>query len=203
VDVSRSQFFGDPNRSNANINVLSFNSLIEHKFDSGVTLQNRTNYATYDKFYQNVFANGGLNISTEQVSLGAYNNASTRENVFNQTNLLYSLNTGPISHTLMAGIEIGRQDTHNRRETGLFNNNLANTNLFVSLSNPITNVPITFRNRDAGGDVDALNRSIVNVTSLYIQDQIEIMPKLQAIVGVRYDLFEVNIHRNTFNATRS
>jgi|CXWL01.1.fsa_nt_gi catecholate siderophore receptor len=195
VDVRRSQFFGDPNRSNANINVLSFNSLIEHKFDSGITLQNRTNYATYDKFYQNVFANGGFNVSTEQVSLGAYNNASTRENVFNQTNLLYSLNTGPISHTLMAGIEIGRQDTHNRRETGLFNNNLANTNLFVPLSNTITNVPITFRNRDAGGDVDALNRSIVNVTSLYIQDQIEILPQLQAIVGVRYDLFEVNFQQ--------
>lgn len=195
VDVSRAQFFGDPKRSNANIDVLSFNSLIEHKFDSGVTLQNRTNYATYDKFYQNVFANGGFNISTEQVSLGAYNNASTRENVFNQTNLLYSLNTGPISHTLMAGIEIGRQETHNRRETGLFNNNLANTNLFVPLSNPITNVPITFRNRDAGGDVDALNRSIVNVTSLYIQDQIEIIPQLQAIVGVRYDLFEVNFQQ--------
>ncbi|MDO9312615.1 MAG: TonB-dependent receptor plug domain-containing protein, partial [Nitrosomonas sp.] len=36
VDVSRAQFFGDPKRSNANIDVLSFNSLIEHKFDSGV-----------------------------------------------------------------------------------------------------------------------------------------------------------------------
>lgn len=195
VDVSRSQFFGDPKRSNANIDVLSFNSLIEHKFDSGVTLQNRTNYATYDKFYQNVFANGGLDIVKEQVSLGAYSNASTRENVFNQTNLLYSLNTGSISHTLMAGIEIGRQESHNRREVGLFNNNLATTNLPVPFLNPLTNVPITFRNRDAGGDVDALNRSIVNVTSLYIQDQIEILPQLQAIVGVRYDLFEVNFQQ--------
>lgn len=191
VDVSRSQFFGDPKRSNANIDVLSFNSFIEHKFDSGVTLQNRTNYATYDKFYQNVFADGGLN-NRGQVSLGAYNNTTARENVFNQTNLLYSLNTGPISHTLMAGIEIGRQETHNRREVGLFRNDPAATSLSVPLSNPITNVPITFRNRDSGGDVDALNRSIVNVTSLYIQDQIELIPQLQAIVGVRYDLFEVD-----------
>jgi len=94
--------------------------LIEHKFDSGVTLHNRTNYATYDKFYQNVFPNGGLNALTDLVSIGAYNNTTSRENVFNQTNLLYSLNTGPISHTLMAGVEVGRQETHNRRETGLF-----------------------------------------------------------------------------------
>jgi len=40
-----------------------------------------------------------------------------------------------------------------------------------------------------------LNRSIVNVTSLYIQDQIELIPQLQAIVGVRYDMFEVDFRQ--------
>lgn len=195
VNVHRSQFFGDPRRSNANINVLSFNSLIEHKFESGITLQNRTNYAMYDKFYQNVFANNGFNTLSGLVSLGAYNNNTTRENVFNQTNLLYSLNTGPIAHTLMAGVEVGRQETHNRRETGLFNNDVSRTSLLVPLSNPITNLPITFTNRNSGGDVDALNRSVVNVTSLYIQDQIEIIPQLQIIAGVRYDLFEVDFQQ--------
>ena len=195
VDVSRSQFFGDPRRSPTHVDVLSFHSLIEHKFDSGVMLQNRTNYATYDKFYQNVFANGGLNTVTGLVSIGAYNNTTSRENVFNQTNLLYTVNTGPVSHTLMAGVEVGRQETHNRRATGLFNNDPANTNLLVSLSNPVTNVPITFRTRDSGGDLDALNRSVVNITSLYIQDQIEIIPQLQVIAGVRYDLFEVDFQQ--------
>lgn len=195
VDVRRSQFFGDPRRSNANVEVLSLNSFIEHKFDSGVTLQNRTNYALYDKFYQNVFANGGLRVATNEVSLGAYNNTTDRENVFNQTNLIYSLNTGPIAHTLLAGIEVGRQETHNQRATGLFNNNAANTSLLVPFSNPITNVPITFRTRDSGGDLDALNRSVVNITSLYVQDQIEILPQLQLIAGVRYDLFEVDFQQ--------
>jgi len=195
VDVRQSQFFGDARRSNAIVDVLSFNSLIEHKFDSGVMLQNRTNYATYDKFYQNVFANGGFNTLTGLVSIGAYNNTTSRENVFNQTNLLYTLNTGSISHTLMAGVEVGRQETDNRRATGLFNNNRANTNLLVPLSNPTTDTPITFRTRDSGGDLDALNRSTVNITSLYIQDQIEIIPQLQVIAGVRYDLFEVDFQQ--------
>lgn len=195
VDVHRSQFFGDPRRSHANIDVLSFNTFIEHKFESGVTLQNRTNYTTYDKFYQNVFASGGLD-TLSSVSLGAYNNTTTRDNVFNQTNLLYSLNTGPISHTLMAGIEVGRQETHNRRETGLFDSrDASSTSISVPLSNSVTHLPIAFRNRNSGGDVDALNRSVVNVTSLYIQDQIEIIPQLQVIAGVRYDLFEVDFQQ--------
>ena len=160
-----------------------------------MTLQNRTNYTTYDKFYQNVFASGGLD-TLSSVSLGAYNNTTTRDNVFNQTNLLYSLNTGPISHTLMAGIEIGRQETHNRRETGLFDSrDASSTSISVPLSNSVTHLPIVFRNRNSGGDVDALNRSVVNVTSLYIQDQIEIIPQLQVIAGVRYDLFEVDFQQ--------
>lgn len=195
VDVRRSQFFGDPRRSRADIDALSFNSFIEHKFESGITLQNRTNYTTYDKFYQNVFASGGLN-SSSFVPISAYNNATTRDNVFNQTNFLYSLNTGPISHTLMAGVEVGRQETHNRRETGLFNSrDNSSTSILVPLSNSVTHVPIFFRNRNSGGDVDAFNRSVLNVTSLYIQDQIEIIPQLQVIAGVRYDSFDINFQQ--------
>ena len=195
VDVRRAQFFGDPRRSNANVDVLSFGNFIEHKFDSGVTVQNRTNYTTYDKFYQNVFASGGLNLASGLLPIGAYNNATERDNVFNQTNVLYSLNTGPISHTLLAGIEVGRQETHNRRETGLFNNSADNANLFVPISHPVTNAPITFINRNSGDGIDALNRSVVDVLSLYIQDQIEIIPQIQVIAGVRYDLFELDFHQ--------
>lgn len=187
VDVKRSQFFGDPRRSHADVEVLSFNSLIEHRFDFGVTVRNRTSYAQYDKFYQNVFASGP--VVADRVSLGAYNEATDRENVFNQTDFLYSLNTGPISHTVLAGVEIGQQITGNRRQTGLFNNDFPRgTSIKVPLSDPTTNVPITFATQSN----DALNRSVVDITSLFIQNQIEFLPQLQAIAGVRYDLFEVN-----------
>ena len=195
VDVHSSQFFGDPKRSNANIDVLAFNSMIDHRFDSGFTLQNRTNYTTYDKFYQNIFANS--QVFSGLVSLGAYNNATTRENVFNQTNLLYSFNTGSISHTLMAGIEVGRQDTHNRRQSGFFNNDLASSSLRVPLNNPITHVPVTFLT----GNQDAYNRSVINVTSLYIQNQVELLPQLQLIAGVRYDMFQVDFQQRNGDRT--
>lgn len=191
VNVGRSQFFGDPNRSNAEVDVLSFNAFIEHKFDVGLTVRNRTNYAEYDKFYQNIFANSP--VFSGLVSLGAYNNTTARENVFNQTDFLYALNTGPVSHTLAAGIEIGRQVTNDRRRSGFFNNNPRDDSLRVPFSDPITKAPVSFVTRDQ----DANNRSVVDITSLYIQDQIEFIPQLQAVVGVRYDLFEVDfVKRN-------
>lgn len=61
----------------------------------------------------------------------------------------------------------------------------------MPLSNSITNAPIDYLTRDT----DAHNRSVVNVTSLYIQDQIELLPQLQLIAGVRYDMFQVDFQQ--------
>lgn len=199
VDVKPSLFFGDPRRNNSNVEVLAFNSLIEHKFESGLILQNRTNYTNYDKFYQNIFPSSPA--TNGFLTLGAYNNSTERENIFNQTNLIYALDTWKISHTLVAGIEVGQQITHNQRRTGIFDSDSAirrGLALPVFLSNPTTDTPVIFETRN-GGEVDALNRSKVNITSFYLQDQIELLPQLQAIAGVRYDLFEVDFQQRNGN----
>ena len=190
VNTSPSTFFGDPRRSKADVTVTSFNSLIEHKFYSGFTFRNRTNYSMYDKFYQNVYANSA--VSGGNLDLSAYNDTSTRDNFFNQTDFSYSLNTGPIQHTLAVGVEVGRQVTDNIRRNGTFSS--GSTSLAVPLSNPITADPITFATRIS----DADNYSATKINSFYVQDQIVLLPQLHAIVGVRYDQFQVDFSkRNT------
>jgi catecholate siderophore receptor len=192
VNTSPSTFFGDPRRSKADVTVTSFNSLIEHKFDSGFTFRNRTNYAMYDKFYQNVFANSAVN-NAGNLNLAAYNDSSTRDNFFNQTDFSYSLNTGPIQHTLAVGVEVGRQVTDNIRRNGIFSN--GSTSLSVPLSSPITSDPITFATRTT----DADNHSVTRITSVYVQDQMVLLPQLHAIVGVRYDQFQVDFLKRNDN----
>ena len=191
VNTSPSTFFGDPRRSKADVTVTSFNSLIEHKFNSGLTFRNRTNYAMYDKFYQNVFANSA--VIAGSLNLAAYNDTSTRDNFFNQTDFSYNLNTGPINHTIAVGVEVGRQVTDNSRLNGYFNNNTSALALSVPLSSPITSDPITFGIRA----VD--NHSVTRITSVYVQDQIVLLPQLHAIVGVRYDQFQVDFLKRTDN----
>ena len=192
VNTSPSTFFGDPRRSKADVTVTSFNSLIEHKFNSGLTFRNRTNYAMYDKFYQNVFANSAVN-NAGNLNLAAYNDTSTRDNFFNQTDFSYNLNTGPINHTIAGGVEVGRQVTDNIRRNGIFSSTNS-TSLSVPLSSPITSDPITFATRAA----DADNHSVTRITSVYVQDQMVLLPQLHAIVGVRYDQFQVDfLKRNT------
>ena len=48
--------------------------------------------------------------------------AQDRENLFNQTDLVFSASTGAIEHELLTGVEFGRQETDNFRNTGYFNN---------------------------------------------------------------------------------
>src|SRR5206468_1531894 len=107
-----------------------------------LSVRNRTHFADYDRGYQN-FVPGAVNADKTQISLSAYNNATARFNVFNQTDLTYGVSTGGIRHTLLSGTEIGQQLTDNFRNTGYFNNTA--TSILVPFASPTINTPVTFR----------------------------------------------------------
>lgn len=187
----RDVFFGDPGRSPTSTDVDAFNVAVEHHFANGMTLRNRTRVAEYDKFYQNVFP-GEINPTLQTVRISAYNNFTNRENLFNQTDLIFYADTGSIRHTLLAGAEFGRQKTTNFRETGQFAGGATSVN--APLSNPTVDLPITW----VHGANDASNAGVVKVAAGYIQDQIELTSKLQAVVGVRYEHIASDVlNRNT------
>src|SRR3546814_2656058 len=120
------------------------NALVDHSFGEGVTLRNRTRWADQDKFYQNVYP-GAVTADGTQVSISAYNNLTARKNLFNQTDLTLGLNTGAISHALLVGAELSRQETDNRRVTGYFHGvGPTTTSVLVPVCNPVTTQPVQF-----------------------------------------------------------
>ncbi|MHB8911698.1 MAG: TonB-dependent receptor [Lysobacter sp.] len=193
LDTDTSTFFGNPALSPVTATVSAFNALVDHDFGNGVTLRNRTRVADHDKFYQNVFP-GAVNAAGTQVAISAYNDATGRENLFNQTDLTFAFATGAVAHKLLVGAEFGRQDTDNLRQSGFFPaataGGPARTSVSVTLPNTISTLPVTFRNN---GTSDANRRSEATVAALYVQDQIEFSPQWQAIVGVRFDRFELDL----------
>ena len=188
-NTKRKNFFGDPNRSPTDTNKKAISMLIEHKFNNTLTVRNRTHYSIFDKFYQNVFASSAVN-GAGMVTLGAYNDETDRENFFNQTDFLVSAETWGLKHKLVTGVEIGRQVTDQTRDRGHFNG--VSTTEVVSALNPITSTPITFFNR---GLADSNHRTTTSVAAVFIQDQIEIIPQLHAIAGIRYDRFDTDFVR--------
>jgi len=119
VPVDVATFFGNPDESRVRASVDLGSALVEHRAGA-FTVRNRTLFGAYDRAYQN-FVPGAVTADQSRVSLTAYNNATRRQNLFNQTDLTYTRSTGPVRHTLLAGAEVGRQLTDNFRNTGFFN----------------------------------------------------------------------------------
>jgi catecholate siderophore receptor len=186
-------FFGNPDSSYSTVRATSAGAALEHVVPGGLTLRNRTRYVRYDKFYQNSFP-GAVNAAGTQVNLAAYSNATDRSNLFSQTDLVLRAGTGPVRHTLLLGAEVGRQETENFRRTGYYDGTA--TSLPTPLDRPTVATPIVFRQ----SATDADNRTVATVGAVYLQDQVELSRRWQAVAGVRFDRFEVDFHDNRTDA---
>ncbi len=215
VETPRNQFFGDPDRSPNHADINAATVFVEHRFKDTVTVRNRTRYAYYDRFYQNVFP-GAVNTTTQTnpagmpagtyapgsiVALTAYNNGAQRRNFINQTDFNAHFSTGGIEHTLLIGAEFGRQTTSNLRTEGFFPttaNPSGVQTIFTSLSaTHISRPDVQFREAATSGD----NYSIATIAAGYVQDQLELSPKFQVIAGSRYENYETEVtNRNPFLA---
>ena len=181
-------YFGNPDSSYSDLRVHAGTVTVDHDAGSGLAVRNRTRYARYDKFYQNVFP-GAVNAAGTQVSLAAYSNGTDRTNLFNQTDVTYATRTGAVAHTLLAGTEFGRQSTDNVRRTGYFGGGTA-TSLNVPFAAPTISSPIAFRPSATDADNEATN----TVAAVYVQDQVELTRQLQAVLGVRFERFDLRFH---------
>lgn len=182
-------FFGDPAASRSNASVHAASALVERGSSDGVLLRNRTRFVAYDKFYQNVFPTG-LNAAGTQANLAAYNSATDRTNLFNQTDLTIAASHGPLRHVLLVGGELALQRTDNYRATGYFGQTA--TSYAVPFERPTVVAPVTFRQSAS----DADNRSRADVAAIYAQSQLSIGSHWQMVGGLRLDAFGMRFHNN-------
>ena len=188
ADVAPSTYYGDPANSHVRARVNIGSALVERRFAS-TTLRNRTMVGGYDRFYQN-FVPGAASPDRTQVTLTAYNNASNRTNFFNQSDVTVLASTGRVRHTLVGGLEIGRQVTDNFRQSGFFND--ATPSLLVPFEQPTISTPVTFRQNAT----DADNHVRAHVAAAFAQDQVELSRHLQLIGGLRADRFDLEYRNN-------
>jgi catecholate siderophore receptor len=188
ADTEISTFFGNPRDSYVRARVNLGSAVIEHQI-GGLNIRNGTQFGAYDRGYRN-FVPGAVSAEKTTVALSAYNNATERLNIFNQTDLIYGISTGRVRHTLLAGAELGRQLTDNFRNTGFFNDTATSIN--APYANPTISTPMTFRQ----SATDANNHLITNIGSAYAQDQMDVSRYIQLVVGMRFDRFDLHYHNN-------
>ena len=193
-------FFGDPDESlsRASVNIGSLGG--EHRFSDALTLRNRTLYADYDKFYQNIYPNAavtdrdGAGPQPLTVRLAAYNDTTKRKNLLSQTDLIWNARFGSVEQTLLLGFELGRQKGRNQRRNGVFATSGTSPTFFdVPLSDPTVDVPaISFLENGANNGIKT------TIAAAYIQDQIQLTDWLELVAGLRFDSLSIDV-RNRNN----
>jgi catecholate siderophore receptor len=193
ADVDIGTFYGRPNDSRVNADVHIGSAAFERLF-ANLTFRNQTVVAHYDRSYQN-FVPGAANPARTTVAISAYNNATSRANVFNQTDVTSVVTTGLMRHTLLFGSEFGRQLTDNFRNTGYFDN--TSTSIAVPFANPQVTPPVVFRQ----SATDADNHLRALVAAVYAQDQLELSQHVQVIAGLRFDRFDLRYQNHRTGET--
>jgi catecholate siderophore receptor len=154
-------------------------ALFDHDVSNELTLRNRTVFADYEKFYQNIHANSAVD-GLGNVALQGYNSRTDRQNLFNQTDLIWRARTGAVEHTILAGFEFGRQQTDNTRSPNF--TGLPSVNVAAPMTTTVGVIPTPLQTD---------NHVEANIGAAYVQDQIALSDQWQIIAGLRYDRFEL------------
>lgn len=174
-------FFGDPDFNRATNQAHIARLRLDHAFSGNLVVNFTGQFADYDKFYANAvpIATNGTTIT-----LDGYSSATDRRNWIGQGNLVWTGETGALAHTVLAGFEIGNQDTVSDRFQIDFGSGAAKVTIPLArrLSVPSAGVGAQLR-----GSVSELD-----FVSGYVQDQLAIGEHLQLIAGVRYDEFRLD-----------
>ena len=191
-------FFGSRELNRSSNQAHTARIRLDHALNENLAFNVAGQFADFDKFYANVYPRAAATATT--VQLEGYADGTKRQNWIGQANLVWTGQTGPLGHTLLAGIEAADQDTDNNRRNVLF---AGGTNGGLRFTTPLADritIPATLLTNFVNN-----RRSRLNVWSAYVQDQVEIGEHVQLVAGIRYDdirLATVNLV-NGFAARRS
>ena len=198
LEDAQEQFFGDEDINRLRFDAHVGDLTVAHRFSDALRWTGKARVGTYDKFYRNALAATAVSV-TDTVGIEAYQSATKRDAMFIQNDLVANLTTGPIAHTLLVGIDHGRQETFSDRQDGFFDANGGVRRLTVPLASSDELPPITFRN-DITRPATAADTE-AKATGIYVQDQAKIGRHVEIVAGLRHDWFRLDYH-NLINGAR-
>ncbi|AVR98176.1 TonB-dependent receptor [Pseudoduganella armeniaca] len=181
VDVPAGSYYGaanarDVDYSHAEVTALGFT--LEHRFSDQLSLRNAYRHYDYTLARYNTLV-GAVNEALLTASLNRTNLRREENGWFNQTELTQTASLGGMTHKLLYGIEVGKQ---NKDQVTRSQNGIAT----VALFNPV--LPVLDKTLTVAPSTD--NLGIMKTASAYVQDLVALTEQWKALVGVRYDHFE-------------
>ncbi|NVK25441.1 MAG: TonB-dependent siderophore receptor [Gammaproteobacteria bacterium] len=202
VEAFKDIVFGDPENNYNDLDAHVFRANLEHSFSDNLKGNFNAFYGDYDKVYSNFYASGYDQASTPaQVTLDGYIDTTLRQNLILSSNLVSEFDFGGLGHVVIFGAEYIDTASDQNRFNPVFSST-GNDKEAFTIERPLNFNGFSGVNADGDSittEFSALNddtRVELQVTSLYVQDEIEITDQLDVIVGARFDSFDIEV----FNA---
>ena len=200
VEAFEEIVFGDTDTNLTTLRADIYRANISHEFSDTQKGNFVIQYSDFAKMYKNYYASGysGGNSFTAD----GYKDPTERTNLIISGNVVNEFQTGSVKHTLLVGAEIIDTENENFRYNTFF--------ITTEDDNEVFNItrPINFGVNAAGvrtyndftADLKSKTASDIEVTSFYIQDQIDVSDNFKIMLGGRFDSFDITV-RDIKNGT--
>ena len=144
----------------------------------------------FEKMYKNYYASG-YTAGATVVTMDGYLDPTERENTIISGNIVNEVG----NHTLLVGVELIDTTNENFRYNTFWSTTSDDNEVF-NITRPMdfsVNSAGVATSNDYTADLKSKTKSDIDVTSLYIQDQIDVSDKLKLMIGGRHDSFDITV----------
>ena len=200
VEAFEEIVFGDTDTNLQTLRADIYRANLSHEFSDTRKGNLVVQYSDFQKLYKNYYASGYSGGDT--FTADGYLDPTERNNLIISGNIVNEFQTGSAKHTLLVGAEIIDTENENYRYNTFF--------ITTEDDNEVFNItrPINFGVNAAGvrtyndftADLKSSTQSDIEVTSIYIQDQIDLTDNFKLLLGGRLDNFDITV-RDIKNGT--
>ena len=142
--------------------------------------------------YQNLYASG---YDGTLVTMDGYRDPTERDKLIISGNLVNEINVGSVKHTILVGAELIDTENNNLRYDTFWSTTSDDNEVF-DISRPMdfaVNADGIATSVDFTTSLKSKTSSDIKVTSLYIQDQIDLTDNIKLMIGGRHDSFDITV----------
>ncbi len=200
VEAFEEIVFGDTDTNLQTLRADIYRANLSHEFSDTRKGNLVVQYSDFQKLYKNYYASGYSGGDT--FTADGYLDPTERNNLIISGNIVNEFQTGSAKHTLLVGAEIIDTENENYRYNTFFITTEDDNEVF-NISRPINfgvNAAGVRTYNDFTADLKSSTQSDIEVTSIYIQDQIDVTDNFKVLLGGRFDNFDITV-RDIKNGT--
>ena len=184
--------FGDPDINTTTLEANIMRANVSHKFSENRKGNLAVQSSSFEKMYQNLYASG---YDGTLVTMDGYLDPTERDNFIISGNIVSEVVTGSVTHTILVGAELINTENKNHR----YDTNWSTTdddNEVFDISRPMD---FTVNSAGVATAVNFTNslksktESDISVSSLFIQDQMDLTDNVKLMIGGRLDSFDITV----------